>query len=346
MTTEPSPADLRRRNAVDIRASHRTRLRPSVVTRTIHGYKRALRIGGEGPALLFIHGIGDSSETWTMVLDDLCKDHLVIAPDLLGHGRSDKPRADYSIAAYANAMRDLLSVLGVDRVTVIGHSLGGGVAAQFAYQFPERCERLVLVGSGGVGRHVSFLLRLASVPGAGLMMPIFGLPPARLATRIGATLLRTLGTSLGRDVVEILRVVDSLPDGESRRAILRTLRSGVDWRGQAITMLDRAYLAEGIPTMVVWGAHDAIIPAQHARLAHHALAGSRLEIFEDAGHFPHRRDPDRFAALVRDFMGTTAPASFDPGPWRERLRRGRPTEEPEMTTWPAAFLDRPVPGAN
>jgi pimeloyl-ACP methyl ester carboxylesterase len=119
---------------------------------TIHGYRRAFVCFGKGPALLLIHGIGDSSDTWQPVLDELGRHHTVIAPDLLGHGRSEKPRADYSIAAYANGMRDLLSVLELDRVTVIGHSLGGGVAAQFAYQFPERCERLVLVDSGGIGR--------------------------------------------------------------------------------------------------------------------------------------------------------------------------------------------------
>lgn len=321
-------------------------LRPALVMRTLHGYKRAVRIGGQGPALLLVHGIGDSSETWSGVLDDLSKDHTVIAPDLLGHGRSDKPRADYSIAAYANAMRDLMSVFDVDRVTIIGHSLGGGVAAQFAYQFPERCERLVLVGSGGVGRNVSLLLRLAAVPGAGLVMPFLGLPPARLATRVGARIAAVLGTPIGRDMEEILRVVDSLPDGESRRAILRTLRSGVDWRGQAITMLDRAYLAEGIPTMVIWGAHDGIIPPHHARLAHQALPGSRLEIFEEAGHFPHHQDPGRFVNVVREFMRTSTPAPFDPGPWRERLRRGRPPDETELVSWPTAFLERPLSSAN
>ena len=121
--------------------------------------------GQRDPALLLIHGIGDSSDTWRPVLQALARTHTVIAPDLLGHGRSEKPRADYSVAAYANGMRDLLSVLEIDRVTVVGHSLGGGVAAQFAYQFPDRCERLVLVDSGGVGRSVSPLLRLATCAG-------------------------------------------------------------------------------------------------------------------------------------------------------------------------------------
>jgi len=332
--------------AVQRTPTRRPGLRPALVTRSIHGYRRAIRVGGDGPALLLIHGIGDSSETWLPVLDELSRDHAVIAPDLLGHGRSDKPRADYSVAAYANGMRDLLSVLEVDRATVIGHSLGGGVAAQFAYQFPERCERLVLVGSGGVGRSVSVLLRLAAVPGMGALMPFLGLPPARLASRIGAEVLRRMGTPLGRDIEEILRVLGSLPDGESRQVILRTLRSSVDWRGQAITMLDRAYLAEGIPTLLLWGEHDAIIPVGHAQLAHEAMPGSRLEIFADAGHFPHHQDPRRFTALISDFINTTSPAKFEQGPWRDRLIQGRAQDETDLTNWPGTFLERPMSSAN
>src|SRR5580704_4173163 len=179
---------------------------------TIHGYRRAYVKAGHGPALLLIHGIGDSSDSWRPVLDQLSRHHTVIAPDLLGHGRSEKPRADYSVAAYANGMRDLLSVLEIDRATVLGHSLGGGVAAQFAYQFPERCERLVLVGSGGIGRSVSPLLRLAAVPGAEFLMPLFGLPPVRMVTRLTADVMRHFATTFGRDTEELLAVFDALPD--------------------------------------------------------------------------------------------------------------------------------------
>src|SRR5579884_2830370 len=137
---------------------------PTLQFRTIHGYRRAFRIAGSGPAILLIHGIADNSTTWETVQTKLAQRFTVIAPDLLGHGKSDKPRADYSVAAYANGMRDLLSVLDIERVTVIGHSLGGGVAMQFAYQFPQLVERIVLVGTGGVTKDVHFALRLASLP--------------------------------------------------------------------------------------------------------------------------------------------------------------------------------------
>lgn len=309
---------------------------------TVHGYRRAYVKAGSGPALLLIHGIGDSSDTWRPVVEQLAEHYTVIAPDLLGHGRSEKPRADYTIAGFANGMRDLLTILEAERVTVVGHSLGGGVAAQFAYQFPERCERLVLVGSGGIGRTVSPLLRAATVPGIEALMPLLGLPPVRVASRIGAGLLRLLDTSLGRDAEEILAVFDALPNTEARRAILRTLRSGVDWQGQVITMLDRAYLAEGVPTLIVWGRHDAIIPLGHGRLAHAAIPGSVLEIFDEAGHFPHHTDPARFVHLVRDFVERTTPAQFDRDDWRIRLRRGRRTTGVTETAEEADEAARPA----
>src|SRR6476646_3472257 len=148
---------------------------PTLQYRTIHGYRRAFRVAGSGPAILLSHGIGDNSTTWSTVQSKLAQRFTVIAPDLLGHGRSDKPRADYSVAAYANAMRDLLSVLEIERVTVVGHSLGGGVAMQFAYQYPERCERLVLVSTGGVSHEVHPALRWAATPVADLFLPLLRL---------------------------------------------------------------------------------------------------------------------------------------------------------------------------
>ena len=298
---------------------------------TIHGYRRAYVKAGSGPALLLIHGIGDSSDTWRPVVEPLAEHYTVIAPDLLGHGRSEKPRADYSVAGFANGMRDLLSVLEVDRATVVGHSLGGGVAAQFAYQFPDRCERLVLVGSGGVGRTVSPLLRVAAVPGIEILMPI-PRPASRSASPAvwAPTCLRLFDTALGRDAEEILAVFDALPNTEARMAILRTLRSSVDWNGQVITMVDRAYLAEGIPTLVVWGRRDAIIPLGHGRLIHAVMPGSELEIFDEAGHFPHHTDPARFVRVLRDFIERSEPASYEQSTWRERLRRGKQVDEAEL----------------
>jgi len=290
--------------------------------RTIHGYKRAFILAGSGPALLLIHGIGDSADSWLDLIPDLAKDHTVIAPDLLGHGDSDKPRADYSIAAYANAMRDLLAVLDIDRVTVVGHSLGGGVAMQFAYQFPERCERLCLVSTGGVAHEVHPLLRFASAPNADLVLPLLGSPGSRLLGRLTLGALKAINTDMGLDADHLIQVFDALPDAAARRAFARTLRAAVDWRGQAITMLDRCYLTKGMPTLLVWGARDAIIPVSHAHKAHGAMPGSQLEVFPDTGHFPHKDQSARFLALFREFYDTTEPNTHSAKDWRAVLRKG------------------------
>ncbi|MGX1273474.1 alpha/beta fold hydrolase [Streptomyces phaeoluteigriseus] len=290
----------------------------------LHGYRRAFRMAGQGPALVLIHGIGDSSATWAELIPGLARTHTVIAPDLLGHGASDKPRADYSVAAYANGVRDLLSTLGIESATLVGHSLGGGVAMQFAYQFPERTERLILVSAGGVGREVSHGLRLVSLPGAHLVLSALRLPGMRLQVGLVARLMKLLDTDLGQDAPELLTLVDALPDETSRDAFVRTLRAVVDWRGQVVTMLDRCYLTEGMPTMLLWGDRDSVVPVRHAYRAHEAMPGSRLEIFEGAGHFPFHTDPARFRSLVAEFTRTTAPADWSPDHWRGLLRGGRP----------------------
>jgi pimeloyl-ACP methyl ester carboxylesterase len=290
---------------------------------TIHGYRRAYIMAGSGPALLLLHGIGDNADTWRGVIGELARDYTVIAPDFLGHGRSDRPRADYSIAAYACGMRDLLSVLNVDRATVVGHSLGGGVAMQFAYQFPERCERIVLVSTGGAGRQTTPLLQLIAIPGAGVLLPLMNLPGIRQAGELSLRMLRLLGTDMGRDAEDMIKLFDAWPDRTSRSAFVRTLRGVVDRSGQVVTMLDRCYLAKGMPTLLIWGDRDAVIPVAHARVVHEAMPGSRLEIFQRAGHFPHHSDPERFVAVLQDFLQNTEPTEFSVAQWRALLRAGR-----------------------
>ncbi|BBX44219.1 alpha/beta hydrolase [Mycobacterium cookii] len=297
---------------------------PSLQFRTIHGYRRAFRIAGSGPVILLIHGIGDNSTTWTAVQSKLAQRFTVIAVDLLGHGQSDKPRADYSIAAYANGMRDLLSVLDIERATVIGHSLGGGVAMQFAYQFPQLVERLVLVGAGGVTKDVNVALRLASLPMGSEALALLRLPLVLPALQIfGRAAGLVLGsTAVGRDLPDVLRILADLPEPMASSAFTRTLRAVVDWRGQSVTMLDRCYLTQSVPVQIIWGAEDVVVPVSHARMAHAAMPGSRLEIFENSGHFPFHDDPDRFIEVVERFIDTTEPSEYDQLALRELLRNG------------------------
>ncbi|PWD41867.1 hypothetical protein ACN93_17265 [Gordonia paraffinivorans] len=306
--------------------------------RMIHGYRRAFRIAGSGPALLLIHGIGDNSSTWDEVIPILAQHYTVIAPDLLGHGESDKPRADYSVPAFANGMRDLLVVLGYPKVTVVGHSLGGGVAMQFCYQFPRFVERLVLVAAGGVTRDVNPGLRLISLPLVNQALSALRVPGVLPGLKTAAKILASAPTPplvpapltpkrLLADHEDLMRVLGGLADPTAFAAFLRTLRAVIDWRGQCVTMLDRCYLTAYLPVLLVWGDEDIVIPYQHAEIAHTAIPHSELETFTGSGHFPFHDDPERFCRVVIDFISRHQPLEFDPLVWRQLLSEGAHPEQ-------------------
>ena len=276
---------------------------------TIHGHDVRYRLAGEGPALLLIHGIAGSSAAWREVMPALAERHTVIAPDLLGLGHSAKPRGDYSLGASASGMRDLLGALGVEQASIVGQSFGGGVALQLAYQHPECCERLVLVDSGGLGREVSWMLRFMTLPGSEYLMPL--LFPSFVREK-GNQLSRELhrrGLRMGR-VAEMWNAYASLTESDNRPAFVRTLRGVIDAGGQTVSASDRLYLAAQLPTLIVWGEQDTIIPVAHAYAAHEAIPHSRLEVIAEAGHFPHVETPERFLEILCDFLDTTEPARF------------------------------------
>jgi pimeloyl-ACP methyl ester carboxylesterase len=285
----------------------------------IHDHDVGYRMAGSGPVVLLLHGMAGSSRTWKDVLPLLAREHTVVAPDLLGHGESAKPPGDYSLGAFASGLRDLLGVLGIERATIVGQSLGGGVAMQLAYQHPQLAERLVLVSSGGLGREVSWLLRAFALPGAEWVMPLVF--PAFVrdgGNRVSAFLLRQGWRA--PHLAEMWRAYVSLGEVENRRAFARTLRAVIDPGGQAVSARDRLYLAAHVPTLIVWGDQDPIIPVSHAHAAHEAMPGSRLEIFPGVGHFPHAEEPQRFAEVLAAFIAETDPASTTLDVYRELLQ--------------------------
>jgi pimeloyl-ACP methyl ester carboxylesterase len=283
----------------------------------LHGHRLHYRIGGQGPLLVLVHGITNSSATWEPVLATLGQRFTVIAPDLLGHGDSAKPRGDYSLGANASLLRDFMLALGHERATLVGHSLGGGIAMQMAYQFPERVERLVLVSSGGLGRQVTPLLRAVALPGAELVLPLLASEPlVNAGAKIGGWIDR-IGVRVGSDLAAMAAGFASLQDIEARRAFVHTARAVIDVGGQRVNATDKLYLAEAVPTLILWGDRDPIIPARHGIRAHELMPGSRLRIFEGAGHFPHHDDPPGFAAAITEFVDTTHPSEPD----EDRLRR-------------------------
>jgi pimeloyl-ACP methyl ester carboxylesterase len=299
-------------------------------SRVVHGHRVSFVRAGSGPVLVLLHGIANNCQTWSDVAGRLAETHTVIAPDLLGHGASDKPRGDYSVAAHANMVRDLMSVLDIERATVVGHSLGGGIALQFAYQFPERCERLVLVSSGGLGPELSAGLRAATLPGAELALR--ALTGVSGPLQVGFSALRRLGQATGlrqiRDLAEAGDALFALKDVAARRAFLRTLRGVVDARGQSVSALDRLYLASAVPMLVIWGSRDPIVPALHAETVRYLVPSARIEVFRGAGHWAHLDDPDRFCEILLDFLSTTEPAAHDRDSWRALLAQDPPLAAP------------------
>src|SRR6202046_2271759 len=193
----------------------------------LHGDRIAYRDAGAGHALLLIHGMAGSSATWRAIIPRLSKKYRVIAPDLLGHGMSAKPRGDYSLGAFAVCLRDLLDELGGDRATVVGQSLGGGIAMQFTHQHRDYCERLALIGSGGLGPDLSPVLRFLSAPGAELVLPIVAPQPVLNLGNKLASWLSAAGVQAPR-AGEMWYAYSSLSDARTRQAFLRTLRSVVD----------------------------------------------------------------------------------------------------------------------
>jgi pimeloyl-ACP methyl ester carboxylesterase len=290
----------------------------------LHGRRVIYRVAGDGPPVVLIHGMLNSSSHWRSVALSLASDYTVIAPDLIGHGDSAAPRGDYSLGAHAASIRDLLAAIGIDRATIVGHSLGGGVAMQFFYQFPQRVERLALISSGGLGREVTPSLRTAALPGVSPLLALTIRPRLVGALAAGGARLRDRGAGAGVYLQAAARALRLLQSAGAREAFLHTLRAVIDVHGQRVSATDRLYLLESLPTMIVWGERDHTIPLAHGRAAHEAIPQSRFSTLAGAAHFPHLEDPDGLSRLLRQFMRDTRPGRIEDGDWGAILARRSP----------------------
>jgi pimeloyl-ACP methyl ester carboxylesterase len=269
----------------------------------MHGERIAYLDEGSGEAIVLLHGLAGSSETWRSLIGPLSRKYRVVAPDLLGHGNSTKPRTDYSLGALSVLIRDVLDELGITRATFVGHSLGGGIAMQFVYQHPDYVQRLVLINSGGLGPDVGMLLRLASLPGAELVLPIIAAKRLLDPGERVWSLMRKAGIESPRGE-EMWRHYRSLSDGPTRQAFLRTVRGVIDHRGQAVSALNRLNTRMNFPVMAIWGDRDAMIPVAHAYAAQQIRPDVRVEVLTDVGHFPHAERPGEVAELIEDFIAS------------------------------------------
>ena len=316
------------------RVGHARLLAEASVTRfvTLHGHDVAYRSAGTGPVVVLVHGIAGSSAAWVPAMSLLAETCTVVAPDLLGHGGSAKPRGDYSLGAYASGIRDLLAMLGHERATFVGHSLGGGIAMQLAYQFPQSCERLVLVASGGLGKEVSPLLRALSAPGTEYLLPVVLNSQLHGAAAAVGRFLGKTGMRANPRLEEVWATYTRLTDARAQRAFVHTIRAVIDVSGQRVSARDRLYLAGEVPTLIVWGDRDTVIPVAHAHVAHDLMPGSRLEVVEGAGHFLTVERPELLARLIGEFMDETEAADVPLERWQTVLSnasRDRPDRSPE-----------------
>ena len=264
----------------------------------LHGHEVIYRTAGSGPPVVIVHGMVNSSKHWRDVALRLAETHTVIVPDLIGHGDTAAVRGDYSIGAHAAVIRDLLSAIGIESATFVGHSLGGGIAMQFFYQFPYKVERLALVSSGGLGQEVSPMLRGAALPGAA---GIVWAASHRSVLGVLDGIAAAGGKAGWRNAVylrAVTRALRPLQDPGARQAFLQSLRSVIDIHGQKVSAVDRLYLLGPVETLIVWGEkrpHDPD-PARHRRpradpaLAH-GDAAARRALPEPRGSGRPRRRP-------------------------------------------------------
>jgi pimeloyl-ACP methyl ester carboxylesterase len=261
----------------------------------------------DGPVVVLVHGLASDSDTWDAAMAPLAERGLhVIAPDLLGHGRSDKPSLPYCLDVHAETLRHLLERVGARTATFVGHSLGGAIAMHLGYHAPQVVDRLVLVASGGLGRQVHPLLRAAALPGTRAILAM-AVNPGTARVYRSPRLHRALRLT-DSNVVNLARAGRNLITPAGRYAFVTTLRSVIEPSGQRGNLVELNYVAEHVPTQLIWAEHDHVIPVRHAHATHALLPGSRLDLLPGASHEPHRRYAERFARLVADFVAATPTA--------------------------------------
>jgi pimeloyl-ACP methyl ester carboxylesterase len=285
---------------------------------TIPSGSLACTIAGSGEPILLVHGLGGSRRTWRHVIMPLSLTHTVIAVDLPGHGDSAAPAGDYSLGAHAVALRDLLMMLGHQKATVIGHSLGGGIAMQFAYQFPERLSRLALISSGGLGTELSLVLRAATLPGASAVVAGLTSLPSGLRVLVQPALSVVPGLVAHEDAGPLADAMRSLSIPRQRAAFFATARAVIDWKGQKVSAERQLAMLNDLPVLVAWGADDKIIPPRHHQALVERLPGCHAVEIEGAGHFPHETAASALVPSLYSFMTSTTPFVYDEEYWRQR----------------------------
>jgi pimeloyl-ACP methyl ester carboxylesterase len=270
-------------------------------------------LGGSSaaPPVVLLHGLNDCYLTWKRVAPLLARDRRVLIPDLPGHGLSSRPDASYRLRWYAHVMARWVETAGLEEVDLVGHSFGGGVAQMLLLEPGTRIRRMVLVSSGGLGREIAAVLRLASIP---LIVESWGQPFMGPGTRLA---LKGAGQSISPAHIAELSAMNAQQG--SARAFARTVRDIIDWRGQRRGFLQHAHEIAELPSIAVfWGDRDTIIPVAHAQSLADSVEGIQFKLFEGCGHYLHHEQCESFADALRDFLDA-------PSVPTARLRAASPT---------------------
>ena len=255
---------------------------------------------GDGPPLVLIHGLGASAEIWMHNYEAFSRDYTVYAPDVTGFGRSERPTAPCSLSdLLMGFIGQFMDRLGIERAHLVGQSLGGGMALKTALTCPERVDKLILVGSAGLGSGVTHSLRLMSLPVIGELLS----RPSRIGVRIFFSLAVKDRAVLTKDFLDLYYRLFSLPGAQ--RMLLATVREIVDMRGAkdhlVRPIMDNLHRLT-LPALIIWGRQDRVLPVAQAYFAHENLAGSRLIIYDNCGHVVNLERPREFNRDVLDFL--------------------------------------------
>ena len=252
---------------------------------------------GEGAPLVLVHGLTSSKVAWRENIEALAERHRVYAVDLPGHGDSDKHDVNYDSAFIVGLMREFVLGLGHERVAMAGISLGGAVSLYTALEHPGMVSKLMLCGSGALGREIAMVIRLASLPVVGEFM--LGGP----LDNVGAMARKCFYDKglVPEEVVDELRRTNSLPG--ARDAALTIIRKYISvWGVKSPYVVTERLRELDVPTMLFWGVEDEIIPVEHAYRAVQAIPGAGLHVFEECGHWPQMEHPEKFNRLMLEFL--------------------------------------------
>ena len=256
-------------------------------------------LGDKGSIVILIHGLAASAEIWMRNVEALARHHRVYVPDLIGFGRADKPGPSFSPLDYIPFFDDFMKALSIDRASLVGQSLGGGIALQYTLRFPQKVAKLVLVDSAGLGKEVIWTLRLMSIP---LLGEIFTRPSRKGVEFVFKLAVRDQAL-ITKDFVELYYGFFTQPG--FREFFLRLLRRIVNARGgreELLAPIKNNLSTIRQPVLIIWGDKDRVLPVKHGYLAKEKLPNARLEIMEGCGHIPFFEQAEEFNRLVLEFL--------------------------------------------